>query len=103
MHISSFIYFYLCALIIFNQNNFPSHLQWHLFSDDAGVRSGQPVTQEIATNSKTQPPNQTINSIGKNQAPLYLFLDFLFEKPFHLDICHIRKDKTIATSVSCRL
>jgi len=54
----------ICSFLIFNQNKFPSHLQQHLFSDDAftGVRAGQPVTLIWSTNSNPQPSKDSINS-----------------------------------------
>jgi len=76
------LFFYSCALVIFNQNNFPSHLRRHLFSDDVftGVRVGQPVTQFPLDKIKSRP---TLS--------------------FHSDIRHNRVENTIATSISCRL
>jgi len=48
--------------VIFNQTNFPSILQRHLFSYDVftGVRAGQSVTHH--SNSKPQGYNDPINS-----------------------------------------
>jgi len=64
---------FMCPLVIFKQNIFPSHLQWHfLFSDEVftGERAGQPVNHIRSTNSKQQ-SNQF--QIKIKSSPTFLF------------------------------
>jgi len=64
----TYFFFNSYALIIFNQNNFPSLKQRYLFSDDAftGTRAGQ--SRDITAIAIQQIPD------GQNQIKPYIFL-----------------------------
>jgi len=88
---TSLFILYSCALVIFNQNNFPlllALLWWRLLAWGRGNLSltwDRPIANH----------NYPINSPWTKSSPaLHLFL---FEKPFHSHIHHNRERKTIAT------
>jgi len=97
--LSVLIIFYSCALVISNQNHFPSLLQQHIFSflmtclgrENLSLTWDPPITNH----------NHSIDSFWAKLSPALHFL--LFEKPFPSDTRHNREEKTIATLVSWQL
>jgi len=78
------IFFYSCALTIFNQTNFPLSCSDISFLAFTRARVGQPVTHMRSTYSKPQWSNDPINALcTESSFVLYLLL---FENPFYSDM-----------------
>jgi len=78
-----------CALVISNQNNFPSLLErqlfcsiiWHVYWHEGGTSC---PSHEITAANQNHPTTLSI-SIGQNQVPPYIFFSHL-KKPFEWPI-----------------
>jgi len=80
------------CLIIFEQLNFPSLLQQHVFSDDmfTDARAGPTPTRDPPIANHNNPTIQSIPHEHNQVSPSFFVL---FKKLFHSDVRHIRKDK----------